>query len=328
MEFERTSPKPAVASPSSWASSWATYFAVHDVLLLGYLVIVWALLRRAGADSLRSPSVHHVALCFAIVAAGVLVSRGIADIPERVRAGIYRVALAFAVAENYLMLRDVLPVVRPDNVDLELHHVDLALFGVEPALWLERFNSRPVVEYFAFFYYSYFFICFGYLLLSVFFTKPNRGTTEFAIGTVLVYCVGQLGYMAVPAYGPVVALADQFHGPVNGGLFWGLVRSAVEAGGAAKDVFPSLHTAAPTWFALHAFARAERDPRWRPLAWVTAFFAANIICSTMFLRWHYAIDVVFGLALAFGASWVARRVARWEEARRRRLGLPDAWTFG
>src|SRR5262249_4336069 len=157
--------------------------------------------------------------------------------------------------EGYLMLRDVLPLVRADEVDAALLRVDLAALGVEPALWLQRWNARPIVEYFAFFYFSYFGICIVYLVAVIFVARPTRATAEFAIGTILVYCVGQLGYMAVPAYGPVTALAGEFARPLEGGLFWGLVRRTVDAGGAMKDVFPSLHTATPVWFTL--FARAQ-----------------------------------------------------------------------
>ena len=326
MELERIAAKSAVASPAA-SSSLGALFSVQDGLLLGYLVVVWALLRRAGAVSIDAPAVRTVIVSFIVVAAGTLFARGLTDVPARIRSVVYKLTCTFAVLQNYLMLRDVLPLVRPDSVDAALLRVDLAIFGVEPALWMERFNTRGVVEYFAFFYYSYFFICLVYLVLAIFVARPGRGTAEFAIGTAIVYCVGQIGYMAVPAYGPVVALADQFVGPIDGGFFWGCVSRAVAAGGAMKDVFPSLHTAAPVWFALHAFARAESDRRYRPLAWITAFFAANIIISTMFLRWHYAIDVVAGLALAFSASALARRLARWEDECRRRAGVDGAWIF-
>ena len=94
-----------------------------------------------------------------------------------------------------------------------------------------------------------------------------------------------------------------------------------------KDIFPSLHTAAPTWFTLFAFQRAKHDPRWRWPARVTAFFAANIIFSTVFLRWHYVIDVAAGLLLAFTASRLAVRLARIEEQWRSRHSFPAPWSL-
>ena len=323
MELQRTSSKSATGVFPAWAS----FFALQDVVLLGYLFTIWALVRRASGPVLQAASNRHVYACAALAVFGAVFTRAAVDVPVRVRAVVYRLTLTGVVLGNYLMLRDVLPLVRPDNLDAALLHADLAVFGVEPAVWLQRFNVRPVVEYFAFFYYSYFGICITYLLLFVFIVRRGRKTAEFTVGTVLVYCLGQLGYLAVPAYGPGAALADAYTGPIQGGFFWGCVSRAVAAGGAMKDVFPSLHTAAPVWFTLFAFHVARSDRRFRPLAWGTAFFAANIIFSTMFLRWHYAVDVVAGLVLAFSVGHVAPRLVRWEEERRSRAGLEGAWAF-
>jgi membrane-associated phospholipid phosphatase len=223
------------------------------------------------------------------------------------------------------MLRDVLPIVRPDSVDAQLYALDLQVFGFEPALWLERYNQRHIVEWFSFFYYSYFWIDLFYLVTVIWLMKPSRLTTTFAIGTVIVFCGGQLGYMAVPGYGPISFLADKYHAPVNGGFFWGLVWETYAAGSAMKDIFPSLHTAIPVWFTFFAFHAAKTDRRWRWAAWITAFFAANIIVSTMLLRWHYAIDVVAGLAFSTATGLLAPRIAAWEEARRASRGLSGPW---
>ena len=49
---------------------------------------------------------------------------------------------------------------------------------------------------------------------------------------------------------------------------------------------------------------------------VLTFFAANIIGATMFLRWHYVIDVLAGFTLATVAAVIAPKITRWEVARR------------
>jgi membrane-associated phospholipid phosphatase len=61
---------------------------------------------------------------------------------------------------------------------------------------------------------------------------------------------------------------------------------------------------------------------------VTAFVASQIVISTMFLRWHYLVDVVVGFSLACALAWLAPIVARWEGARRsgrRPLFSPLRW---
>jgi membrane-associated phospholipid phosphatase len=301
--------------------------AAQDAMMRAYLLLVWRLLWKAAPDPARASCVRVVYACVAALLLSSFVARLARGVPKVVGAAVYRLCLVGVLVESYLMLRDLLPLVRPDALDATLLDLDLRLFGLEPSLWLSRLNVRPVVEWFSFFYFSYFFLGLAYLLAVIWCVKGSRQTTEFVLGTFIVFCVGQIGYMAVPAYGPIRYLDAQFPGPVDGGFFWGCVVRTVEAGGAMKDVFPSLHTAVPSWFTLFALHQARTDPRWRWPARVTGFFAANIIFSTVFLRWHYAIDVVAGLCLAMGAAFLAPRIARVEEAWRKRHGYPGAWTF-
>jgi membrane-associated phospholipid phosphatase len=98
------------------------------------------------------------------------------------------------------------------------------------------------------------------------------------------------------------------------------VLASVHSAGALKDIFPSLHTGAPTFFAVYAFLHRKKFPFKQ--AWpILAFCLLQIIGATMFLRWHYLVDIVAGFALgAFNAvfwGWVIN----WEYGRRERLGL-------
>jgi membrane-associated phospholipid phosphatase len=305
----------------------AGIFALQDVLLLAYLGLTGLMVWSAPPGPAQAHCARVIYVSMAAHAIGCFVARGRPRLPVLLRAAIYRCSIVGVLVSSYLTLRDTLTLVRPDSVDEVLVRIDMRLFGVEPALWLERFNQRPIVEWFSFFYFSYFFICTAYMVTVVWLTPPARRTTEFAIGTLLVYTLGQLGYTAVPGYGPVAHLKDQFHGGVAGGFFWSCVWSTVQAGGAMKDIFPSLHTAGPSWFTLYALHQSRSDPRWRWPARITGFFAINIIVSTMLLRWHYGIDVVAGLALALTAGILAPRLAAIEESWRQSMGFPGPWTF-
>ncbi|MEM9696139.1 MAG: phosphatase PAP2 family protein, partial [Myxococcota bacterium] len=242
---------------------------------------------------------------------------------------VYRATLIAVLVHAYLMLRELLPLLRPDAVDAELLAVDRWLFGFEPALWLERFNHTPIVEWFAFFYFSYFFICAAFCFGFVLGRRPDRVTSEFIFGGCFVFFSGPLGYLLVPGVGPGVFQADAFTGPVQGGFFWDCVLAVVGAGGAMKDIFPSLHTALPCFFAAFCWfqwsrSRREDQPRraWLAGGLVVTFFASNIVVSTMLLRWHYAIDVVAGLLLAATALYIAPRAVALESRSRRKAGLP------
>jgi len=310
-----------------------SFFELHNMIAIGYLVLMRALLHFAGPDA-------KVALRLDFTLAVLLVACSISAIPRelwerhvsstwgrRLPGHIYRAFFVVVLAQSYLMLRDLLPILNPNSLDAELLAIDEAIFGITPALWLERFNVRPIIEWFSAFYFSYFLICATFIFGVLWFVRDLKLARVFGIGGATAFFLGQLIYVAVPGFGPIKYLDHAFAGPLNGGFFWGLVETTVQQGGAMKDIFPSLHTALPTFLTLFAFYAARHDARWKIPARVTAFFAVNIIISTMLLRWHYAIDVAAGLCLAVGAItfavWAAPREARLQ----RKLGLTTHWDW-
>jgi hypothetical protein len=58
---------------------------------------------------------------------------------------------------------------------------------------------------------------------------------------------------------------------------------------------------------------------------VLGFFVCNIIVATMFLRWHWLVDIVAGLALAVAAQALSVVGTRWELRHRRLHELPPIW---
>jgi len=147
---------------------------------------------------------------------------------------------------------------------------------------------------------------------------------EFAVGMTGIYCVGQTLYLLVPALGPHYAFPEWFAAPLPPGRWYDALMRTVAAAGAFQDVFPSLHTAGPLFLTLFAWRHRHTRPFgavWRP----TAFIALNIVVATMFLRWHYVIDVVAGALLGLGAFAAATRLPAWEIRKRRARGAGPLW---
>ena len=237
------------------------------------------------------------------------------------KGAVYRTMVLATFLTSYLELQFVLPAVTSRIVDAQVYAADLAIFGFEPALAWDRYITPARVEWFAFFYYLHFLVLASHVVPMLLFGGRGQLCTRFTLGILIVFCVGHTTYLAVPGYGPFWYFRGQFqHEPLEGGLFWNLVRTAVAAGGAGKDIFPSLHTAGPSFVAIFAFLHRTRRPfcwTWFPLALI----AANIIGATLFLRWHYIVDVVAGLALATGAALVCVRIADREAHWRARRGV-------
>jgi hypothetical protein len=241
---------------------------------------------------------------------------------------VYRCGVLGALLGSFFELQWILPAASGPPVDATLHALDLRLFGVEPAEAWDAFVRPSTTEWFSFFYYGYFILVAVHILPALFFGRSERFLVTFGFGFVWLYCVGHIVYTIVPAYGPYAHLS--FHHPLEGGLWWPLVKKTVASvdGSARTDVFPSLHTAGPTFLALYSFRNRRELPfqyTWLPLS----FAATQIILATMFLRWHYLIDICAGLLLAVSGIAVGHLAIAWDEARvaagGKRAWPPLAW---
>lgn len=281
---------------------WAT-LAFHTYMTLRVAV---------APDSAEAAFAGRLSLLLLVATfSTVLLVRGEILREGKVRSILYRAGVFAPMVLSYFELRWLLPSLQPKLLDMQLLAIDELLIGTTPSVWMAQFNVRPIVEWFSFFYYSYFWILGAVLLPTLFFDRGRR-MKECLIGAMVVCGLGHIGYTFVPGMGPWATL--HFEEVIDGGFWWGLVRVAVDGVGAQLDIFPSLHTAYPSYFALHAFAHRDRAPY--KYVWpIIAFFALNIIIATMFLRWHWGIDVVFGLLLAASARSLAILVGRREEER-------------
>jgi hypothetical protein len=294
-----------------------------DVLVTSYhVILVAAAIQGTGPG--RAWCIHWTGSLLALQLATVLAVRSRLLGTGRMAGLLYRVVTYGTVQVSYFVLRTLLPTARETALDAALFDLDVKLFGVEPTLWLDRFVTPACTEWFAFFYFGYFPLLAVHVLPMLFLERRTRLLAEFAMGILVVFCTAQIVYMLVPGFGPYRHLATHFEHALPHGRWYDLVLAAVAAGGAQKDIFPSVHTAAPTFLAIFSFLNRDRRPF--SFTWpITALFAANIIGATIFLRWHYAIDVVAGLTLATFAANFAHRVSGREEDRRAASEASPAW---
>ena len=147
---------------------------------------------------------------------------------------------------------------------------------------------------------------FPYLLVSWFY-YAWRGLPllrKLMAGLFTIYGLGFLGYSFVPAGGPHLALPDEFTVPLKG---WAVTRfnaSVVVRGSNGVDVFPSLHCAITCFLLFFDCQHA----RWRYRLYLVP--CVGLWLATIYLRYHYFVDVVAGFALAAFGLWIANR---WEK---------------
>lgn len=298
--------------------------AAHDWLVLLFLTILTTVALRCEPSVDQRVSAIRMGSLLAFQVVTLILVRGRVFKHGFWAPLMYRFALYGTVQLSYFFLARLLPLVNPTTLDLQLYQLDLRLFGFEPAIAMDAIVTPATTEWFAFFYFDYFFILAIHVIPILLFAQSSRLLGEFALGMLTVFCVGHLVYMLVPGYGPYSALAGEFDNPLPHGMWRDMVMATVASGGSQMDIFPSLHTAAPTFLALFSFRHRDKLPF--KASWpVTAFCAVNIVGATMFLRWHYVIDVLAGLTLATVAFVLSVRGTEWELARRAEARLSESW---
>jgi hypothetical protein len=308
----------SIAGSTSWAARFVRNLAPQDWYIGTYFpIILLALAFGSGPD--RPSCMRLVLIDWMLFATGLALTRGGVLRPGSfLNSFLYRMTVFLGVFLSYFQLRHILPAVSERAVDADILAFDLKVFHVEPSLAWDRFVNPTTTEWFAFFYFGYFALMALHIFPMMLVAKDVKRLSHFAMGIFIVFCTGHLVYMLVPGYGPYRHLAGQFQHELTGGTFWGWVQATVQAGGAQKDIFPSLHTAAPTFSALFAFRHRKAAPF--KYTWpVVAFCASQIIGATMFLRWHYLIDIFAGITLATIAVVLGEKLVVWDARRR------EAW---
>jgi membrane-associated phospholipid phosphatase len=191
------------------------------------------------------------------------------------------------------------------------------MFGVDPTVWIGRFVTPVVTEILQLSYMSYFFLM---LLVGIeLYRRSDKGPFALMVFSMLYgFLLSYIGYMLFPAVGPRFTLHD-FHALNDElpGLWLSVpIRDFINAGesipkGAAdamalaqRDAFPSGHTQL-TLIAMY-YGWVHRIPSRVAVTVVGTL----LIISTVYLRYHYVVDVIAGTLFMVFTVWSAPRLVR------------------
>lgn len=209
--------------------------------------------------------------------------------------------LALAMNVSYEAMAKAVPIVQGTRFDPVLYRIDIAIWGASPNVWADQFANPVLTELMSACYILFMPLLFFSLLRYLFWRKGLLA--QFYAGLFTVYGLGFLGYLLVPAAGPYLAYPDLFSAPLVGGPITRLNALMVVEGSNRVDVWPSLHCAVSSFILWFAY-RYHRREFWWLLAPV-----AGLWVSTIYLRYHYFIDIVSGFGLAAFAAWISARTA-------------------
>lgn len=276
---------------------WTTRWPVlpHEWAFGGFLALT--ALRLAAAGGLTE---WHT-LAFAAFTAGCVVAvLGSGWRPGPVAWRIRLLWYPVVMGVSFYTLATAVPLLGVPYADTLLAALDHSLLGLTPAvalstLHLPWFTDLMVAAYLFFFYILIFgpgWYCMHDLALF---------RVCFA-GLFTTYALGFFGYTVLPAGGPHLSMSAL--PPLVGGWLTQTMLPMVNQGSNGVDVFPSIHCAASLYLLAFDFQHYRRRFWWLLLPCIALWI------STVYLRYHYVVDLLGGLVIALIGMGVARAYER------------------
>lgn len=201
----------------------------------------------------------------------------------------------------------LIPYINPVTYDELLIKLDYIIFNAHPTVALERFTTPIVTELLQLAYTSYYFLP---IILGVA-LKVKGEKTQFDRGIFLVilcFFLSFIGYILMPAIGPRFTINHLQSTELHGIFLRDIIDSTLNAlEGKKMDAFPSGHTAV-TLVVLYLAYKFQRVIFWIFLPLVLA-----LLVSTVYLRYHYVIDVIAGILLFVLTVYSGEKFYNWWE---------------
>lgn len=221
----------------------------------------------------------------------------------------------YPVGVIFLLFKEVYIIIqsigRPD-IDLSLIGIDHFLFGVHPTVWLTQFSSPLLTEILQLAYVSYYLLM--VTLAAELQMRRDYDRFSFVMFTLTYgFFLSYVGYILFPAIGPRFTLHafGSLEKELPGIFFTNPLRDFLDAGEsiphnlpnpaavAQRDAFPSGHTEMTL---LVMYFAGKYRLRSRYILYVVG---SLLIISTVYLRYHYVVDLLGGALFMGFTVWTA-----------------------
>lgn len=189
---------------------------------------------------------------------------------------------------SFYTLATAVPLLGVMPADALLTQLDHSMLGFTPAVVLSTlhwplFTDFMVAAYLFFFYI----LLFGPGWYCVHDLANFRACI---VGLFTTYALGFMGYTLLPAGGPHLSMTNL--PPLDGGWLTQTMLPRVNQGSNGVDVFPSIHCAASLYLLIFDFGHYRRRFWWVLLPCIALWM------STVYLRYHYVVDLLGGVVIA------------------------------
>lgn len=181
--------------------------------------------------------------------------------------------------------------INPQDMDYVLIRLDYLIFGTYPTVAMENIMNPLLTDILQVAYSTYYFlpVALG-VVLKLKGKQEDFEKTLFLI--LLCFYISYIGYMLVPAVGPRYAMEHLHDKQLKGFLFSETIQEILNLlEGVKRDAFPSGHTGIALTVLLLSYRYV------RGLFYVMLIPVMLLIFGTVYLRYHYVIDVAGGVLL-------------------------------
>jgi membrane-associated phospholipid phosphatase len=256
---------------------------LHEWAFGLFLLVTSARLLIAGC---RATGLMFCAMAAAVPIMVAVAARWPGPATARLRLVLFPVWINLA----YSLLGSVVAQLKLGLCDATLLKCDIFVLGETPARWLGGWNHPAATDFLSACYLLFFPAVLAAFIVAL--TRPESSAVKLFNGLITIYAIGFFGYTLVPAAGPHLAMAGLLPTARAGGVVTRLNADLVAAGSNRVDVFPSLHVA------IVVFLMGVLWSRQRGLFSILLIPAAGLCAATLYLGYHYAVDLAAGLLLA------------------------------
>ncbi len=226
--------------------------------------------------------------------------------------------IVLVVLLTFKMLYFMIAPIHGKDYDEILIKIDRMIFGVDPTIWLHQFAFPLLTEIVQIAYSSFYFlfIIAGYELFK------NKDFEKFQYAAFVVvygFYLSYIGYFSLPAVGPRFTLHDFYtiNDELPGFLVTNFLRDFVNFGESIsihnpdavkivqRDVFPSGHTQLTL---VLMYLSSVYKMKTRYFLWIIGLL---LIFGTVYLRYHYVIDLIAGGFFMIFTVWTAKYIYAW-----------------
>jgi membrane-associated phospholipid phosphatase len=194
-------------------------------------------------------------------------------------------------ASYYSLYGNLVMRINPHDADALLSRMDNWILGNQAAILLEPWIHPWLTDFLNVVYFSHL-LFFPGVALYFYLTRKEMAFRRIMMGFLTIMLMGIATYLIFPATGPEKYLAYHFTRNLHGEALSQGVSYIINVGRVSYDCFPSLHVGIPLLLSLYL-----RD-YYRKLFLPALFYVFLMSFATLYLRYHYLVDVLAAFVYA------------------------------